>query len=378
VTCTLVDRLDGLEAHGAAWDALAASLPQCLPMLTHAWVATYLERMEVPQGNWLAILAYDGEALVGVLVGVVEGGVLRVPCDYHADDGDVVLAVGREREALSALLAALRAHRPRIRALELGAVREDSPTNVALATGLPGWAQAREPALYGSSFEIHGDPGAWFQSLSKHLRADLRRYLNKLRKAGFDEPTLSFDAGSAAGPERLEDLMRLEASGWKGEAGSAIGMNEGTQTKYRSLARRFAAHGMLEWHELRLGDRLAAMHMCVRMGDDLMLLRHSFEDELGAFGVGNLLLRAAVEREHTRRAHGQINLVTDYAWCRRWRTKLSRYDHVVLARRRSLPFLTRVLPVRIRQLARRTPGAARLARWARSRREAGAGAPASR
>lgn len=378
IVCTAVDRLDELESHAAAWNALAGSLPQCLPMLTHAWVVTFLQRTEVPEGQWIVLLAYRGGTLVGVLAGTIQGSLMRVPCDYHADDGDAVLGPGEEAEVLQALLAELRARRPGVKAISLGAVRTDSPTNVALAKRLRGWTWIREPALEGSSFPVTDDVETWFKGLSKNLRGDLRRYGNKLGKAGFEEPTYRFQAGDEARAERISDLATLEASGWKGEAGSAIATNEGTEVKYHLLAERFAAHGMLEWHDLFLGDRLAAMHMCVRLGENLMLLRQGFDHELSKFGVGNLLLRAAIEREHGRRTAGEMNLVTDYAWCRRWRTELKRYDHVLLVRRHSMAWLRRALPVHVRQLARRTPGAHRVLRWIRARGEVGGGAPTSR
>ena len=375
VTC--VEDREALEAYGRDWDALAASLPPCLPMQTHAWVATYLERTKVPDGGWLALLAHDGETLVGVLAGEVAGGTLRVPGDYHTEHGDLVLAPGREAEVLGVLLAGLRRRLPRVRAVELGSVREDSPTNVALAQDPDGWAIAREPAIEGSSFLIEEDVDAWFSALSKNLRSDLKRTANKIRKAGLGEPTFTFYDGKDAGAERLDDLMALEASGWKSAGeGNAIARDADTEEKYRSLARRYAARGMLEWQVLHLGDRLAAMHMCVRMGSKLMLLRQGFENELARYGVGNLLLRRAVEREHARGPGGEINLVTDYPWCRRWRMKLTRYDRVVLAPRRPLPYLTRILPLRLKPLVRRVPGVERLARWRRG--EAGGEPPASR
>jgi len=360
VTC--VQDLASLEAHSAAWDALAASLPQCLPMLTHAWVATYLERTEAPEGSWLVLLAYDGDALVGVLAGLVARGVVRVPCDYHTENGDLVLAVGREAEALEALLGELRRRVPRLLGVELGAVREDSPTWVALRASPSGWTWAREPALEGSSFAIEGDAETWFSDLSKNLRSDLKRAANRVRKDGLGEIAFTFEEGAAAAPERLDDLMALEASGWKGEAGQAIAQDEGTETKYRLLAERFARRGMLEWQWLHLGDRLAAANMAVRMGRKLMLLRQGFDAGLSKYAPGNLLLRRAVEREFERFPGGEINLVTDYPWCRRWRMALTPYHHVALAPRRLLPALRRVLPVRLRQLARKTPGVRRLAR----------------
>ncbi len=227
-----------------------------------------------------------------------------------------------------------------------------------MQAGTPGWTVVREHAIDGSSLRVEGDFDTWHKGLSKNLRSDMRRAENKIRKSDMGETKTAFLAGADATPEHLGPLMKLEASGWKGTAadGTAIATNPGSVAKYEALSRRFHARGTLEWHTLHIGDRLAAAHMAVRMGANLMLLRHAYDDELKRFGAGNLLLRAAVEREFERGAGSEINLVTDYPWCRRWRMDLSPYDRVRLCPHGPLPWLSGVLPLRLRRVAKRIPG----------------------
>ncbi len=358
-----IETLDELAHYAERWDDLAGSLPQGLPMLTHGWIATYLEQKVRAPSRWVCFIALDGETVAGVLPAVLEPkrilGVPRprafVPFDYHTDEGDVLLRPGHDG-ALGALLAALRSE-ARIAYLELGGVRDNSPTRTAVDAGVPGWSVAGERAVDGSSLAIDGDFETWQKSISKNLRSDMRRAENRIRKGG-REPAITFLAGPEATPDHLGPLMRLEASGWKGssEDGTAIATDAGSVAKYEALARRFHERGILEWHSLRLGDRLAAAHMAVRLGRNLMLLRHAYDDELKRFGAGNLLLRAAIEREFRRGGGSEINLVTDYPWCRRWRMKLSGYHRLRLCPHGPLPWLGGVLPIRLRKLARRVPG----------------------
>lgn len=380
-----VDRLADLDPHAAAWDTLAGGLPQCLPMSTHAWSRTLLEQVIEPDGEWVALLAYEGDDLVGVLLAALETRrvlgmrrvAARVPAEYHTEDGDVVLRSDRASVALQALLGALRERVPGLLRLDLGAVREDSPTCAALDALPRGFSAVREPAVGGSVFDIQGDVETWFSGLSKNLRSDLKRSRNKARKAGLGEPVISFLTGADAPEDLLATLERLEASGWKGQVGTAIACDETKREKYARLVRRFAAHDMLEWHRLELGGQVAAMHLAVRMGPGLMLLRQGLDQDLARYGPGNHLIRAMVEREFERGGR-EVNLVTDYPWCRRWRMRLVPYEKVVILPRGPLPWLVAGLPMKARNLGRVTPGVRRAVRWLRERREGTVGTPGNR
>ena len=77
-TTTVATTFDALDAHAAAWDALAERAPQGLPMLSHAWVRSVLETLLETNESWACVFAHDGDALVGVLPFVVTPhGLLR-------------------------------------------------------------------------------------------------------------------------------------------------------------------------------------------------------------------------------------------------------------------------------------------------------------
>lgn len=366
--------LEALDAHGEAWDRLAASLPTCQPMLTHAWIATYLEQQLAPGERWVALLSYAGDVLRGVLCAVLENrrvlGLRRVraqvPGHYHTDAGDLVLDPDHAEETAASLIEGLRRHVRRLAFLELGGVRDDSPTWSALAAGPRGWSVARERLVEGSSFPIRGDYDSWHAGLSKNLRKDLKRFANRIKKSDLGEMRVEFVEGDDASPEQLDALMAVEASGWKASEGAALATDPSREKKYRALVERFAARGMLEFHRLELGERVAAIHMAVRMGRGLMLLRQGLEQEFARFGAGNLLIREAVRREFERGEGGEFNLVTDYPWCRRWRMRLRPYDRVHVARRRPLGWLAGILPIRAKAFVRRLPGVKSL--WRRIRK----------
>ena len=83
----VVMSLDQLGEHAEAWDRLAMASADRLPMLSHAWVSSFLEHRTVDGSPWQCFFAYEGAELVGVLPLVGErGGVLprmQGPADSH-------------------------------------------------------------------------------------------------------------------------------------------------------------------------------------------------------------------------------------------------------------------------------------------------------
>ncbi len=59
--------VEELAPHANAWDALALAAPEQLPMLSHAWVASFLEHQLQAGQAWRCLFAYAGDDLIGVL-----------------------------------------------------------------------------------------------------------------------------------------------------------------------------------------------------------------------------------------------------------------------------------------------------------------------
>ncbi|MDJ0975889.1 MAG: GNAT family N-acetyltransferase [Planctomycetota bacterium] len=367
--------LAAVEAHTDEWDALAAAVPQRLPMLASGWVLPLLEQ-RTPEGwSWVVVFAWADQRLVGVLPVFVEPsrplGLLRprlaVPCSYNTLAGDILLAPDVAPAALDALLQGVRSHAKAPLRLDLGCMRESSPTFACVQQGIPGWMAVRAAANDGASIRIAGDYGEWFQALSKSLRRDMRRGENKMSREELGEPVFEFVRGVDATPDRLDELMAIEATTWKGEEGGAIVSDPSREARYRAIAERFHACGWLEWQFMRVGGRLIAANMVIRVGRSQMLLRMAYNGEFARLQGGQLLLREMVRRAFEAGDVDDVNFVNYHPWCRRWNAHVEPYHNLALAPKRPLPFFWGLGPRLNRSMARRIPGLRRLVRWVRGR-----------
>ena len=364
-----ISEASDLEPFAAAWDALAARQPACIPMFAHSWVSMLftirLEDGERP----LTLIALDGDELVGVMplllrdlrVCGMRRVSARIPAEYQSANGDVLVEPSRAKEVFVALLSGLRRHVPRLHRLEVGSVRDDAATSAEWASGAPGFRSIGRPDGTGSRVP-HGDVEAWQAGLSKGLLRDLKRGRNKLGREDVDA-VFAFEDPSTADPAFFDTFAELEASGWKGKEGTAILSYPENEAKHRYLLERHAQRGWLEWHTLRLAGELAAAHWVVRTGRSAMLLKQAFHEAWSKHHAGHLLLHAAIEREHgmaaarepetTRSTTSEFNLVTDWPWCRRWGMDVRSYRAYTLHPRSLIATVCGVWPAKAKALAKR-------------------------
>lgn len=353
-----VDDLTTLEDHAAAWDALAVATeaPEPLPMTTHAWIACHLEHRPDPDSTWACYLAYDGEQLVGVLPLIrsrhrVFGNwrpVLRVPSDFHTRDGDVALATGREEEALSALLDAVRREEGPYLQLNLGGLRAGSPTLSALAPAHRGGVRI-EADLVARVLEV-GDWKEYESSLHSKFRRNLRRARSRCDDAGAEFRVLE---GAAADPGLLQRFAELEAGGWKGREGTAIFSKPSSRAFYEALTRRLAARGWLVWDILEIDDRWIAASLGVRFGPSLVMLRTAYDEGERNLSPGGVLLASILQRTFERQDARVLDFLSDFAWFDGWNMGHSIYHSAHLYPRGVLPLLFGATPAALRPLAKR-------------------------
>jgi CelD/BcsL family acetyltransferase involved in cellulose biosynthesis len=127
------------------------------------------------------------------------------------------------------------------------------------------------------------------------------------------------------GRERLEDLLaegfQVEASGWKGAAGSAIIARRDTHQFYREVAHWGAEQGLLRLAFLRLNGRAFAFDYCLEDRGFHYLLKTGYDPAYGKFGPGMLLRHEMLARAF---ANGFISyefLGTNAPWKQRWTNK---------------------------------------------------------
>jgi CelD/BcsL family acetyltransferase involved in cellulose biosynthesis len=328
--CILATTLAELERHAAAWNALAERCPQQLPMASHAWVASYLEHC-LPEGSRRhAAIAYRGDRLVAVLV--VRDALtsalgqplayLQTPRDDHTQIGDL-LCEPHDRDAARAVLRAVSAARPECAFVEVARFPENSPLLDWTRSGALHALRTWKSVSYGAYLPVPADFAAYRQGLSKNFRSNLNKATNKAAK--LRDVAWRFEHGASASPDDLVPFADIEASGWKGQQGSAIRNSPVLMAFYRSLVARLRAAGWLEW-EFFVGDgRLLAGNLSVRIAQSLIIWKLGYDDEYSRCSPGSLLLEELLKREVACGELREINLTTNLPWYDNWQMRKRTY-----------------------------------------------------
>lgn len=359
--------VDDLGRHAAAWNALALAAPEQLPMLSHAWVASFLESNLQASRDWRCLFAYADGRLVGVLPIVrarryLPGRRFEGTFGVHAHtrSGYPLLEPACAREALAAMLAALDGANSRYVWLRFGGVRGGSallsadPPPAARVTPMtaPDWTRT------GSTLPVLGS----FDDYELGLQANFRRNLRKARNRCEREHEVAFrflggvDARSA---DLLPRFLDLEAAGWKGATGTAIKCTPRLVEFYSALSERLGERGWLEWHFLELDGSPVAGHLAVRFGRSLVLLKIAYDERFARLGPGNLLFRETVARAFADRGVEEINCVSSTPWHQNWCMSTASYGDIVITPHRPVPTLAGLVELETPALARRTLARAR-------------------
>jgi hypothetical protein len=98
------------------------------------------------------------------------------------------------------------------------------------------------------------------------------------------------------------------------------------------------------------------MHLAVRLGRVLTLMRICYDESIAKHMPGNLLVRAMVEREHASGASDAVDFVQTQPWQHNWRMTRYPYACARLPEPGMLPAVLGTLPRRTAALLRRVPG----------------------
>ena len=138
------------------------------------------------------------------------------------------------------------------------------------------------------------DPEAYWQaSLSGKKRKELRRQASRLGELGAVETLRQRDAEGV--DLWIGQFLQLEASGWKGQAGSALECAEGTRALFSMALRGAALRGRLERLTMTLDGRPIAMLANFITGGAAFGFKTAYDESVAAWSPGVLLQRANLE-----------------------------------------------------------------------------------
>lgn len=150
----------------------------------------------------------------------------------------------------------------------------------------------------------------YWNSRSKNLRANVRRYFNRSEKE-FDIPVFSKFTTGAEINIGVARFGELESAGWKGVAGTAVAISNKQGLFYTEALGRFARTNQATVYELHIGEQLAASRLVIANDQMLVILKTTYDESLARFAPGRLLLYHIIEEHLESQAGKTIEFYTN-------------------------------------------------------------------
>ncbi len=135
----------------------------------------------------------------------------------------------------------------------------------------------------------------YWEGRGKNLRTNLRKQRKRLQDDGV---TTRLQASRAAHEmaAAVQDYGRLEGAGWKARDGTAVAGDNAQGRFYRTLLESFAAMDAACVYRYFIGDRLAAMDLCIEGGGCIVVLKTAYDESFGKVLSPALLMREEATR----------------------------------------------------------------------------------
>lgn len=269
------------------WDALAADA-DASPFARPGWVCAWADAFGIERDRLrIATARRDGE-LVGAVPMVAKGHVLVAPTNWHTPSFG---ALARDADARRAVWESVYAERSH--AVEAGFLDEQETVLAVAAAHAAGRRVLVRTLTEPPAIALDGTFADYESGFSRNRRKSLRRLWRRLEAAGRVELEIH-DTGADL-QRRLDELYVVEASGWKGRAGTAIASAPDTRRFYDDVAGWAARHGWLRLSTLRLDGEAIASDLSLVHGGHWYSLKAGYLENWRAYGPGVLLLHRLVE-----------------------------------------------------------------------------------
>lgn len=326
---------DDLAALREAWARVTESLPHKRFFHLFPWYLGYLDSLESDPTAVFFCVAHRGATPVAIFplkcvrrrMCGLHFNYLEIPVNDHLNLSDFIFDKTPDNAVL------LRALIRQVRRLSgrawdvicIPSALEDSAANYALRQA-PMRMSLSEPVRKSN----HVDCRMAYEELAGNFKNNFRRNLRRLHRRAQETGTLQFKSYESREEilSHFHKLLEVEASGWKGETGTAISCDQVTTRFYRKVAEEFSITGQCRLNILTLNEKCIAAQLCLLVDGMLYILKIGFDEAHAAIAPGNLIMEELFRQcAADDRIHG-VSFITGREWNFLWgATSAQVYEH---------------------------------------------------
>lgn len=332
MTLIVVGSFDEIKEHHAAWNASADALG--LPLARVEWLAAAARHIAAADKVKIYLLLdLEAKFRAGIALETTRDsqGQLR-----HYIVGSILLyepnaLVYRDTQSRDLLLKSIsRLSLPTV-LLRCWEMEQTTLKTLPRAINIK---RSSAPSQY---IDIQGEYTAFFETLSSQRRYDIRRATRRAEELGKLNIQLLFPAPDQI-PALLEQANRIEASSWKGKAGTALSYNENMHRFFCDALSAFAYEKACYFAFLHIDENIVAMQFGVYAQQRFWILKIGYDESYSKASPGLLLMNELVRLAYERSDAGIEFLGSSEPWIRTWNPQ-QRYYAAIL-----------IYPLRIRSL----------------------------
>jgi CelD/BcsL family acetyltransferase involved in cellulose biosynthesis len=313
--CSVTWEIDWIEddpsfrALAADWDALAAAEASPTPFDLHCWYVADWDAFHRDRDRpAICTVRRDGR-LVGLFPLLRRGRRLVALANVHSC---AFRPLAADAEAAEALLKEVMARRSAGLQLVGVPVEDGWPERLDRAAVAASRIALTEESYSSPYIDTEGEFAEWREANKKRWKAPLEK---KRRKMDRDhEAEFAIVVAPADLDAELEDGLRVEASGWKGENGTAILSKPETAAFYRAVARDFHARGELRFSRIALDGETIAFDFGLLHGGRLYSLKVGYDERFRSLAPALVMRLSMIESCFELRLRTHELLGDDAPW----------------------------------------------------------------
>ncbi len=136
----------------------------------------------------------------------------------------------------------------------------------------------------------------YWNARGKNLRSNLKKQRARLDKEGV-ALRLQVSRASADVAAAVADYGRLESAGWKAGGGTAVDAANAQGQFYRAMLEGFCRRGAGSIYRYWFNDQLVAMDLCIEDGQQIIVLKTTYDESVPGNLSPTLLMREEAVRQ---------------------------------------------------------------------------------